>query len=268
MKMAVKQLLLFPLIVLSFNSCTIFNDDALGNEKISKYPYRVGVINQEILIVPPAEKKPVIAVYPNSFTDQTGQRRSNSNFATFSTAVTQAPYVLLIKTLKSVARGHFFEVVERVGLDNLTKERQLIRSTRESFDDPQKLKPLMFAGLIFEGAIIGYETNTRSGGRGARLLGIGVSKQYRQDSVTLSLRTVSVLTGRVLDEVTVSKTILSVGTNQDAFRFIENKTELIEIENGDVENESVTIALQSAIEEAVLAIIERGITKKLWSYKG
>ena len=174
----------------------------------------------------------------------------------------------MIKTLKSVARGHFFEVVERVGLDNLTKERQLIRSTRESFDDPQKLKPLMFAGLIFEGAIIGYETNTRSGGRGARLLGIGVSKQYRQDSVTLSLRTVSVLTGRVLDEVTVSKTILSVGTNQDAFRFIENKTELIEIENGDVENESVTIALQSAIEEAVLAIIERGITKKLWSYKG
>ena len=126
----------------------------------------------------------------------------------------------------------------------------------------------MFAGLIFEGAIIGYETNTRSGGRGARLLGIGLSKQYRQDSVTLSLRTVSVLTGRVLDEVTVSKTILSVGTNQDAFRFIENKTELIEIENGDVENESVTIALQSAIEEAVLAIIERGITKKLWSYKG
>ena len=170
--------------------------------------------------------------------------------------------------MKSVARGHFFEVVERVGLDNLTKERQLIRSTRESFDDPQKLKPLMFAGLIFEGAIIGYETNTRSGGRGARLLGIGLSKQYRQDSVTLSLRTVSVLTGRVLDEVTVSKTILSVGTNQDAFRFIENKTELIEIENGDVENESVTIALQSAIEEAVLAIIERGITKKLWSYKG
>ena len=131
----------------------------------------------------------------------------------------------------------------------------------------KNLKPLMFAGLIFEGAIIGYETNTRSGGRGARLLGIGLSKQYRQDSVTLSLRTVSVLTGRVLDEVTVSKTILSVGTNQDAFRFIENKTELIEIENGDVENESVTIALQSAIEEAVLAIIERGITKKLWSYK-
>ena len=267
MQMAVKHLLLSLLIALSFNSCTIFYDDALSNEKISKYPYRVGVLNKELLKIQPANKKPVVAVYANSFTDQTGQRRSNSNFATFSTAVTQAPYVLLIKTLKSVSKGEFFEVVERVGLDNLTKERQLIRSTRESFDEPQKLKPLMFAGLIIEGAIIGYENNTRTGGRGARLLGIGASKQYRQDSVTLSLRTVSVLSGRVLDEVTVSKSILSVGTNQDAFRFIENKTELIEIENGDVENESVTIALQSAIEEAVLAIIQSGIEKKLWSYK-
>ena len=175
--------------------------------------------------------------------------------------------MLLIKTLKAVSNGEFFEVVERIGLDNLTKERQLIRSTRETFDDPQKLKPLVFAGLIMEGAIVGYETNTRSGGRGARLLGIGLSKQYRQDTVTLSLRTVSVLTGRVLIEVTVSKTILSVGTNQDAFRFIENKTELIEIENGDVENESVTIAVQAAIEEAILATIKKGIEKQYWSYK-
>ena len=175
--------------------------------------------------------------------------------------------MLLIKTLKAVSNGEFFEVVERIGLDNLTKERQLIRSTRETFDDPQKLKPLVFAGLIMEGAIVGYETNTRSGGRGARLLGIGLSKQYRQDTVTLSLRTVSVLTGRVLIEVTVSKTILSVGTNQDAFRFVENKTELIEIENGDVENESVTIAVQAAIEEAILATIKKGIEKQYWSYK-
>ena len=174
---------------------------------------------------------------------------------------------MLIKTLKEVSGGEFFEVVERVGLDNLTKERQLIRSTRESFDDPQKLKPLMFAGLIMEGAIIGYETNTRSGGRGARLLGIGASKEYKQDTVTLSLRTVSVLTGRVLIEVSITKSILSVGTNQDGFRFIENRTELIEIENGDVENESVTIALQSAIEEAILATIEKGIQKNFWSYK-
>ena len=264
MKLTNKQLLLFLLIVL-LSSCTVFYDHALQNQEISKFPERIGLINKELAEYKKPIKKPIIAIYPTSFTDQTGQRRSNSTFATFSTAVTQAPYVLLIKTLKSVADGEFFEVVERIGLDNLTKERQLIRNTRETFDDPQKLKPLMFAGLIMEGAIIGYETNTRSGGRGARLLGIGASKQYRQDTVSLSLRTVSVLTGRVLIEVTISKTILSVGTNQDAFRFISDSTELIEIENGDVENESVTIALQSAIEEAVLATIEKGIQKEYWS---
>ena len=102
---------------------------------------------------------------------------------------------------------------------------------------------------------------------GARLLGIGVSTQYRQDTVTVSLRLVSVLTGRILVETTVTKTILSSSTNGDLFRFVKNNTELIEIESGNVENESVTIALQSAIEFAVLRIIEKGHRKQLWSFK-
>ena len=125
----------------------------------------------------------------------------------------------------------------------------------------------MFAGLLMEGAVISYESNIRTGGLGGRVLGIGLSRQYRQDTVTVSLRTVSVLTGRILTEVTVTKTILSVGLNQDIFRFITDNTELIEIENGNVENESITIALQSAIEIAVLKTIEKGIIMKYWSYK-
>ena len=32
-----------------------------------------------------------------------------------------------------------------------------------------------------EGAIVAYETNVRSGGQGARYLGIGVSQEYRVD---------------------------------------------------------------------------------------
>ena len=107
MKIINKQLLLFLSIVL-LSSCTVFYDDALPNQEISKYPERVGVINKAITETLPAVKKPIVAVYhPTSFTDQTGQRRSNNSFATFSTAVTQAPYVLLIKTLKEVAGGEF-----------------------------------------------------------------------------------------------------------------------------------------------------------------
>ena len=62
----------------------------------------------------------------------------------------------------------FFDVVERVGLDNLTKERQLIRSTRKDFKEDKDLLPLTFAGLLMEGGVIGYESNVKSGGLGAR----------------------------------------------------------------------------------------------------
>ena len=150
-------------------------------------------------------------------------------------------------------------------MDNLTKERQLIRSTRKDFDEDEKVLPLAFAGLIMEGGVIGYESNTKSGGLGARYLGIGGQKEYRQDTVTVSLRTVSVSTGKVLIEVLTTKTILSVAISQDAFRFISNGTELVEIENGMVENESVNIALQNAVETAVLETIKLGVKNGYWN---
>jgi curli production assembly/transport component CsgG len=223
------------------------------------------LINKELAEIGKPFIKPTIAVYPTSFTDQTGQRRSNSSYASFSTAITQAPHAYLIRALKHAGDGHFFDVVERVGLDNLTKERQLIRSTRKDFDEDEKVLPLAFAGLIMEGGVIGYESNTKSGGLGARYLGIGGQKEYRQDTVTVSLRTVSVSTGKVLIEVLTTKTILSVAISQDAFRFISNGTELVEIENGMVENESVNIALQNAVETAVLETIKLGVKNGYWN---
>ena len=223
------------------------------------------LINKELANIGKPFIKPTIAVYPTSFTDQTGQRRSNSSYASFSTAITQAPHAYLIRALKHASDGEFFDVVERVGLDNLTKERQLIRSTRKDFKESKDLLPLTFAGLLMEGGVIGYESNIKSGGLGARYLGIGSTKEYRQDIVTVSLRSVSVSTGKVLTEVLTTKSILSVAISQDAFRFVSNDTELVEIENGMVENESVNIALQNAIETAVLETIQLGLKKNLWS---
>ena len=211
---------------------------------------------------------PVVAVYPTAFTDQTGQRKSNSEFALFSTAITQQPNALLIRALKHAGNGNFFRVVERVGLDNLTKERQLIRSAREKFasDEEKKkqLAPLLFAGVLIEGAVISYEANLESGGIGARYLGIGNSVQYREDNITVSLRMVSVATGEVLLEVLSQKTIFSYGKSNDVFRFIEMNTELVEIEAGNARNESSTIALMKAIEGGVLEIIKLGYKKSYW----
>jgi curli production assembly/transport component CsgG len=189
-------------------------------------------------------------------------------YASFSTAITQQPSAFLIKALKDAGKnnGGFFTVVERVGLDNLTKERQIIRSGRENNNDDTKLGTLLFAGLLLEGAVVSYESNETSGGAGARYLGIGVTKAYRSDSVTIQLRLISVTSGQVLIEKLVSKSILSVSLSNDVFRFIEAGTQLVEIESGVVRNESGSIALRSAIETAVLGIIKEGEEAGYWSY--
>ena len=263
--MEMRQLLLCLSVIL-VSSCSVLNNyvPPFTATKISE----VGsLINQDLANIGEPRARPSVAIYPTSFTDQTGQRRSNSQYASFSTAITQAPYTYLIRALKHAGNGKFFDVVERVGLDNLTKERQLIRQTRSSFEEDKDLLPLTFAGLLMEGGVVGYETNIKSGGLGARYLGIGSTKEYRVDTVTVSLRTVSVSKGTVLTEVLTTKSILSVGLSQDVFRFISDGTELIEIENGMVENESVNIALQNAIETALLETIKLGIEQRYWSLK-
>ena len=270
--MAQSRLLQF-LLVASLSSCSIFDQYADTYEQRFKAHDVVKIENlysQYLIDVEPPLVSPIVAVYPTSFTDQTGQRKSNSEFALFSTAITQSPSTLLIRALKHAGDGKFFRVVERVGLDNLTKERQLIRSAREQFasdeEKEKKLSPLLFAGVLLEGAVISYESNLETGGIGARYLGIGTSIQYREDNITVSLRMVSVATGEILIEVLSQKTIFSYGKSEDVFRFIEMGTELVEIELGNSRNESGTIALMKAIEGAVLELIEVGYDKKYWVY--
>jgi len=221
----------------------------------------------DLLNLPPAKERPVVAVY--AFEDKTGQRKSVDNIASFSTAVTQGGTELLIDALKTAGGGTWFRVVERQGIDNLVRERQIVRSTRQDVakvngTDPVGVGPLLFAGMIIEGGIIGYDANTETGGRGARTLGIGFSKMYRKDVVTVSVRAVSVLTGEVLLNVQSKKSVLSYGGGGDVFRFIEQGTQLVEYEDGVGNNESVTYAVRAAIEAAVLELIYQGHDRKFW----
>jgi len=226
----------------------------------------------ELLDLPPAEEMPVVAVY--QFQDKTGQRKPKDNIADFSTAVSQGGVELVIDALKTAGKGKWFRVVERNGLDHLVRERQIIRSARQDFakqngeEKFKELNSLLFAGMIIEGGVIGYDTNIKSGGRGARYLGIGATKQYRQDVVTVSMRAVSVLTGEVLLNVQTRKTVLSYGKSGDVFRFIEQGTELVEYEDGIGNNESVTYATRTAIEAGVLELIYQGHDRGFWTIKG
>ena len=222
----------------------------------------------DLLNLPPAENKPVVAVY--GFLDKTGQRKDSVTGQSFSTAVTQGGTELLIDALKTAGGGTWFRVVERQGIDALVRERQIIRSGRDEAakklgEESQGVGPLLFAGMIIEGGIIGYDSNVKTGGRGARTLGIGFSRSYRQDVVTVSVRAVSVLTGEILLNVQTKKSILSYGSGGDVFRFIEQGTQLIEYEDGVGNNESVTYAVRTAIEAAVLEMVYQGHERGFWT---
>jgi len=206
-----------------------------------------------------------IAVY--GFRDLTGQKKPNDRLALFSSAVTQGAEVFLIKALQD--SKNWFRVVERVGLDNLIKERQLIRNQREVYEgkDAKALKPITVAGILIEGGIIGYDSNIRSGGVGARLLGIGSSQQYRVDEIVISLRVISVNSGEVLLINAVSKTIYSAQHNVGVIRFVDAGTKAVELENGTAINEPTTYAVRVAIEQSVYEMILAGEKKGMWSFK-
>lgn len=221
----------------------------------------------ELKDIPKLDGPPMtIGVY--SFTDKTGQRKPADNMASLSSAVTQGAEVWVIDALLEAGGGEWFEVVERSGMDNLIKERQLIRSTRENYEkEVTPLKPMKFAGIILEGGIVGYDSNLTTGGTGARYFGIGATQEYRIDTVTVGMRVVSVSTGRVLLSVAAEKSIASYRQSADVFKFIELGTRSVEVERGYSVNEPTNLAVRSAIEATVIELVYEGVRKGLWNFK-
>ena len=209
----------------------------------------------------------IIAVY--DFLDMTGQKKPGGNFASMSTAVTQGSYQILIKAMADAGNGKWFRIVERASLPSLLQERKLIRSTRQMADGDkaEPLPALLFAGAYITGGIVGYDSDTKSGGVGARILGIQDNAQYRQDVVTIMLRLINVQKGEVVVSITIEKTIFSTSKGADIFKYFDADTMLLEVEAGVARNEPVTFAVRKAIEAGVAEIIREGAVKELWKFK-
>lgn len=210
--------------------------------------------------------KITIAVY--NFKDYTGQRKTVAGGSSLSSAVSQGSQVWVIKALQDVGHGTWFQVVERGALDAIVKERQLIRNTRELHGDKDVLDAMLFAGIIIEGGIVGYDTDVISGGSGARLLGLGVQEEFRIDTITIAMRVISVQNGEVLLSVATEKTIASSRTGATVFKFLDMGTKALEIESGKGFNEPVNYATRAAIEQGIIEIIYQGANKGLWGFKG
>lgn len=267
-----KRTILSLAVVAALTGCA--TSSAL-REKMTGEQFDAPVVEQnaflkkpENKVLPPAGGPIPIAVY--SFRDLTGQRKSVPNIASLSSAVTQGADGYLINALQDVGDARWFLVLERVGLENLIKERQMIRQMREQYQGKENAKPLppmIFAGIIMEGGIVGYDSNTQTGGSGVRLLGIGAQTQYQSDTVTVTLRTVSVATGEVLTTTTITKTVLSYMDKVGVLRFVADGEKAVEAEIGASINESINKATNLAIQAAVVNTIREGARKGHWSFK-
>ncbi|PLU96778.1 curli production assembly/transport protein CsgG, partial [Pseudomonas plecoglossicida] len=144
----------------------------------------------DLINMPRPKGRLMAVVY--GFRDQTGQYKPTPA-SSFSTSVTQGAASMLMDALNA---SGWFVVLEREGLQNLLTERKIIRASQKKPDVPEnimgELPPLQAANLMLEGGIIAYDTNVRSGGEGARYLGIDISREYRVDQVTVNLRAVDV----------------------------------------------------------------------------
>jgi curli production assembly/transport component CsgG len=217
----------------------------------------------------PAPARPItVAVY--GFADQTGQFKLTDTGQNLSRAVSQGGSSILIKALQDAGQRQWFTVLEREQLKNLLTERQIITEMRgrylgETTVNPQALPAMLFAGVILEGGIISYDTNTVTGGAGAAILGVGADAKYKQDNVTVYIRAISVKTGEILTSVTASKAITSRALHGNVFAYVASD-KVLEGEVGYTKNEPGQIALQQAIEKAVYALVMEGADQHLWSF--
>lgn len=206
---------------------------------------------KDLTHLPAPTGKIFVSVY--NIQDETGQFKPYPA-SNFSTAVPQSATAMLVTALKD---SRWFIPLERQGLQNLLNERKIIRAAQENgtvaMNNRIPLQSLTAANIMVEGSIIGYESNVKSGGVGARYFGIGADTQYQLDQIAVNLRVVNVSTGE----------ILSYEVQAGVFRFIDYQR-LLEGEIGYTSNEPVMLCLMSAIETGVIFLINDGIDRGLW----
>lgn len=218
----------------------------------------------DLLALPVPLQKLTVAVY--GFRDQTGQYKPSPD-SSFSTSVTQGAAAMLVKALRD---SSWFTPVERESLQELLTERRIVRAldgSQENGTAPSVyIPPLAPAEIMMDGGIISYESNVRTGGAGARFLGIGLSTQYRVDQVTVNLRAIDVRTGDILQSVSTTKTIFSYEVRPSVYKFVNFK-DLLEIEAGVTNNEPAQLSVKEAIEAAVVHLIVQGMKEGQWKLR-
>lgn len=248
-------------VVLSLCACSSVVPPSVVKSNARLTP--VSEVTLDLNRLPPPRQKIPVAVY--GFRDQTGQFKPSPESLN-SSQVSQGVSSVLVKALRD---SGWYMPVEREGLQNVLTERRIIRAIEVP---GEKGKPLIDlpnltpASLVVEGGVIAYESNVRTGGKGANYLGIGSSNKYSVDQVTVSLRMIDIRNGQILNTVSVTKTIFSYAFGANHFAYVSYQ-KLLQAEIGYTTNEPAQLAVRQAVESAVIHLTVQGIRDRVLEMK-
>lgn len=154
-------------------------------------------------------------------------------------------------------------------LDNLSA----LRRKRLSEIEPERpfsanegsapMPELRTADYIITGAIVAYESNTLSGGRGVRFWNTGLVSETRKDTITVNLRLVNTATGVLESNKTTTQVVVSRRRQGDFMNYV-SLNKVLEFETGHAFNEPKTFALDAAFQLALAGIVADMQSKGKW----
>jgi curli production assembly/transport component CsgG len=215
-------------------------------------------LHMKSVVQPQNGRQMLIGVY--GCHDSTGQKKvTRIGAADFSSAVLQDCGPLLSAALRGFPQH--YRVLERGRIDDMLKERQLAQAM---FGDQSRnlLGNLLISDVLMLGQIVSYDRTTTQGTGGFAVNAIGMAFEHVSDTLTFSLRAVSTKTGEILSDVLVKKSVESLQANGHVLKIIGVNTGSLEY--GAASNEPAGIALQQAVEFAVVSITQKGIDVGWW----
>ncbi|PMH75364.1 hypothetical protein BCU63_05175, partial [Vibrio splendidus] len=166
---------------------------------------------------------------------------------------------MLMHSLSGLNDGKLYKVIDRTFLAQMLDERQLASISVS----PKNLGVLKVPSIVFTGGVIAYDHNNKQVAGGFFFNDFSLSSEYSMDTVTVSLRAVSVKTGEILLSSISKKTIISISAGINSYKIFDDN--LMQLEMGGSYNEPISVATRLAIEQSILDITKQALELGWWN---
>jgi len=206
--------------------------------------------------------------------DKTGARRRGADYSEGSSAVSQGITEWVKYLLLSEPRFDHVSQFDRGVLNQLLTEKQLrdehqkavlsqaqarvgngllsdiLSKAKSRAENTMLLKPVDY---FVTGAVIGYDHSVSSDGQAGAFLGYRAQQSRSADVLYVSLNLVDTRTGQIVAAASSDQVVLTREQRGGLIKFLSH-TDLLELEGGQTERDSVTLALRTALRNCLLTL--------------